>query len=263
MKSPLQLAVAAAPFIFAMTADAAVSYVTAGSSYTENFDRTDFTTTDEANKAWANDTTVPGWYWINTAGTTPSTFRASDTSSATQGLILSLGSAGASDRALGHQSSNSATTIRYGVQILNSTSSTLNSFTLSYKGEQWRRPSGQAAETLVFEYQVFNTGTVNPLSILTGWSGVTTLDFNTPNTAGATSSLDGNASGNSALLSGNATGLSWAPGQELWLRWTDTGETSLRLAAMGIDDVTFSAVPEPSAALLGGIALLGLLVRRR
>lgn len=263
MFSPQFLTILSASVLISTGANAAISYVTVGSTYSENFDRAAFTAADETDASWSNDGTVPGWYWINNAGTTPTTFRASDTSSATQGRILSLGTAGGSDRALGHQSSNSVTTIRYGVQILNSTSTVLDSFSLAYKGEQWRRPSGQAAETLVFEYQIFAAGTLNPLAVTTGWTSVSSLDFSTPNTVGSSSGLDGNLPENSASLSGNATGLSWAPGQELWLRWSDSGEASAKLAAIGIDDVTFSAVPEPSAALLGGVALFGLLVRRR
>lgn len=255
------------PIIFPLfciaNAKAAISYATAGTTYTENFDRPAFTLADETGGTWTNDSTIPGWYWINTSGTTPSTFLATDVDGPRQGQILSLGTPGGTDRAFGHQSTNAISTIRYGVQILNVTGSTLDSFTLSYKGEQWRRPTGQSVETLAFEYQIFAAGTANPLAVTTGWTSVASLDFAAPNTAGASTNLDGNATGNFTLLSGGASGINWGAGQELWLRWTDLGESSSRLAALGVDDINFSAVPEPSFAFMGGIAALGLILRRR
>ncbi|HEX7262412.1 MAG TPA: PEP-CTERM sorting domain-containing protein, partial [Luteolibacter sp.] len=41
------------------------------------------------------------------------------------------------------------------------------------------------------------------------------------------------------------------------------GDTGTGQTAGGFDEVAFSSIPEPSAALLGGLGLLALLRRRR
>src|SRR4029077_6029693 len=101
--------------------------------------------------------------------------------------------------------------------------STLNSFTLSYTGEQWRDGGSGSAilNKLSFEYSTTAASLTDA-----GFVADVTLDFtaiHNNNTADAV--LDGNDSANQILLSDTITGLSWAPGQTLFLRWTDLNET--------------------------------------
>jgi len=58
--------------------------------------------------------------------------------------------------------------------------------------------------------------------------------------------------------------VTWNAGQELWIRWTgtSTGATANR-QMVGVDDLTFTAVPEPSALLLGTVLVPVLSLRRR
>lgn len=246
---------------------AAITYGTAGSSYTQNFDS--FGT---GTGAWTNGTTLTGWHWTNANGNLSANYNARNGSVSAQSMLLSLGSTDSTDRAFGAQNSNEIQTLYYGAQILNTTGGALDSFALSYIGEQWRVISGEAQDKLTFQYQIFTAGAANPLLASTGWTSVSALDFNAPQTTtGGSTSLDGNLAANRVSISSTVTGLSWGDGQELWLRWTDNNpannNASSRRAMIGIDDVSFSAtsaIPEPGTyALFLGALALGFTAHRR
>ncbi len=251
------------------TADAAVTYAASGSNYSQDFN-TLSTATNANNEtaAWANDSTLTGWYASLGGGTTPTQFRAWDGNAAKQGELLSLGSTTAIDRALGGQNLTAVENIRYGLQLSNSTGTTLSSFTLGYTGEQWRRINLEAPDSLTFDYQIFASGGGNRLGTATGWNSVSALTFTAPVT-GTSAGVNGNTGGQVVIAPVTTSGISWAAGQELWLRWTDnnpngaSGSESRRFA-LGIDDVSFSAVPEPALSMLAalGVSLAGLRRRR-
>src|SRR5690606_7117105 len=134
--------------------------------------------------------------------------------------ITSLGNN--TDRAFGGQNDDLTATYYYGAQILNSTGTTLDTFTLTYTGEQWRMIKNEGADQLTFQYQIFNAGE-GSLSAATGWNAVEALDFIAPRTTtGGSTGLDGNLSANRVEgISATALGLTWSNGQEIWLRWAD------------------------------------------
>jgi hypothetical protein len=123
----------------------------------------------------------------------------------------------------------------------------------------------EGADDYIVEYQIFNAG-LGSLNAGGVWTPLPGMTFNAPNVSSpsATTSLDGNAIGNRvAGLTATVTGLDWQPGQELWIRFTDSGPAQHQLA---IDNFQFSAlapVPEPTTALLLGLGTLSLLRRRR
>lgn len=75
--------------------------------------------------------------------------------------------------------------------------------------------------------------------------------------------MDGNADEWRTAFSHTVSGLSWEDDQFLVLRWSAidlTGQDN----GLAIDDLTFSAVPEPGSTILVALgALLGVGVRRR
>lgn len=229
----------------------AIEYGTPSDIYIENFDI--LADAGGAN-AWSNGGTVIGWHWVGERGTTPATYMATNGGGAATNRILSLGVTGEADRALGGQNGNDAGTLYYGAKIRNTTGITLDTFTLTYTGEQWRRIQNEAADRLTFQYQIFNPGE-GSLSVATGWIAVEALTFVAPNSGTQSSTpLNGNLSANRVEgIGANIPGIIWAPGQEIWLRWADNNPAnnsalSLR-AQMGIDDVSFSAyrtVTEPA-----------------
>jgi len=244
---------------------AAIEYT--GPAYTQNFDLLAST----GSPSWTAGETLAGWHWINESGTVPSTYAAAVGNSGQQNQILSYGNSGDSDRALGGQNGNGVATLYYGAQILNSTGNTLDAFSLAYTGEQWRAISNESNDGLTFEYQIFNVGS-GSLSAASGWNAVSDLNFTAPRTVSSSTNLDGNDSANRTSISSTVSGITWADGQEIWLRWADNNpvdnsSSSLR-AGMAIDDLTFSAtasIPEPSgfAVVFGTLSLGFASLRRR
>ena len=210
--------------------------------------------------SWTNGVTLPGWYAaISTSGTF-AIHTARNGAAAHQNALLSLGAGGAEDRALGFQTLSESVDAHYGLRLVNTTDMTLNEFTLSYRGEQWRHVSGNDVDSLLFDFQVFDSGE-GSLNATTGWTAVDSLRFDSPTNSGSTRGLDGNLLENSEFLAATTRGFSWEPGQELWLRWTDTAAS---WQMMGIDDVSFRAIPEPgSVLLLLAVWLAGMMWRGR
>jgi uncharacterized protein len=249
-----KLILIAAPLCLATLASAQISFT--GATLTENFDNL---ATSGTSNAWANNTTIVGWYSDRT------TYRAS-TGSDNAGALYSFGAAltnPLTERALGSIGSGSATPF-YGVAITNNTGANILDFTVSYTGEQWRRAANASAHTLTFGYKV-NAATISEA----GYTGEAALNFVTPITGTTTAtSLDGNSVANRLALSSTITFTTpLANGQTLWLRWSDINETGDD-HALAIDDFSFSAttevVPEPATmTILAGAASMAAMRRRK
>lgn len=199
--------------------------------------------------------------------------RVNDGSTTATGATSNYGTVGSSDRALGIMNSGSVgSTVpvrnTIALRLTNMSSITLNEFTLGYWGEQWRQGAGTgspapAADRLDFAYRVFNSGSFNvdqlPVTVTAGWTDVNALDFNSVKTGTVLAVLDGNAADNRVFITSRVTGLVWAPGQDLVLRWTDFDRTGSD-DGLAVDDVIFT-VPEPSSMLALGLG--ALMLRRR
>ena len=247
-------------FVFVPSVNAQVLYADFGVDYTQNFDSL-ASSSNNATFTWTDNLTIVGWYSSRTiyrvgAGTV------------TNGDLYSFGASGDSDRALGSIGSNATGTIQYGVDIQNKTGATISQVTLSYTGEQWRDGGGATAvpNTLTFAYSIDAT------SLTSGtYTNYSALSFTGPkNSQGTAAALNGNASDNRISLSSTITGLSLAPGSDLWLRWSDPNDTG-NDHGIAIDDLRFSArpaaavatTPEPGLpALFSGLILSGFGVLR-
>lgn len=215
-------------------------------TYSQDFNS--LATSGSANP-WADNVTLPGWY-SSRNGTNTASYRAGDGSNNT-GDLWSYGVTGAGDledRALGSVASGSATPIAFGVRFFNNTESTFTNISLSYTGEQWRNGGNVAAQTLSFAYQVSSSPITNLAS--TGWSDLTALDFATPTTGSTAGALDGNvASNRQGFLNVTLTGVWIAPGEELFLRWTDLNDSG-NDHGFGVDDfvISFNSLSNPPSA---------------
>lgn len=167
-------------------------------------------------------TTLPaGWKLLET-GTGANTSYASDAGSTATGNTYSYGTGTATERAFGALRSGSVAPV-LGVQIRNSTGSTITSLTITYTGEQWRCGATGRVDQLDFQYSL------NATSLSTGtWTDNNTLDFASPSTT-TVGAKDGNAAANRSVKTATITGLSIANNGLFWLRWND-------LDASGADD---------------------------
>ena len=145
------------------------------------------------------------------------------------------------------------------MRINNSTGQTLNEFTLTYAGEQWRDGSSTTAEKILVDYTHAGTtdatNWADQTAVNTDFVNVPALTFNPPLAGATDAAVDGNAAGRVSPISATVTGLSWASGTDLWIRFNEP-QVAGNDDGLAIDDLSFSAnvVPEPGCILLFAIA---------
>jgi hypothetical protein len=262
-KTFLATVLAAAALPFALPATAAIAIVD-GTPYTQDFDTL---TTSTTASAWAQNSTLPGWYlFVSTLADAPTI--AADAGGSNAGTFRSYGAAGASERALGSLASggsyfgspaSGAPAGYIAAAFSNAGATPFDGFTVAFDGEQWRNGGNTAAQSLVLSYGLgASFGTV-------AWSAPVAL-FGSPVIGSTAGAVDGNSTGLVAGLGAVVTGLDWAPGQTLWLRWTDLNDIG-NDHGLAIDNLSFTAsvVPEPGALalMLAGLGCVGFIARRR
>lgn len=241
LNSVLHVALA---LLFGVTAQAQVSFT--GTPYTQNFNTLQGTTNNTLNVPWTNNTTIPGWYsskatYTVTDGTLGGSAAAFDsTSTAAQNVgLFSFGTAASAERAIGMRSTAaiaSNTPIHVGVRLVNNTGAPITRVSFAYTGEQWFKSStANNTFTLTSTYQLSAT------SLTSGtWTSANTT-FTAPIVAGTTpTALDGNSAANRRGVGGSIGGLTWAPGQELWIRISDNDQAGEE-HGLAIDDFVFWA----------------------
>ena len=246
------------------TAQAQISIDTT-TPYTQNFDTLPFSTSahvwasDPPAPDWEDNVTIPGWYGTGYNRDNDGTYTMFISDGSTGGLsgsptVTSFGLANNTERSLGMIRQNSGTGF-FGVRFVNDSADTLTELAITFTAQQWRQ--GSAAGSMNFSYNVGESLTLTS----SGYTTVPLLGFTALHT-GSNAALNGNLEANSSVLSHTITGLDINPGQEFWLRWSDSGTFQSQLA---IDDLTVSAIPEPGTLVLLGIALgtLALFRRRR
>jgi hypothetical protein len=285
MRSFLLAAVAAVGGVCAAGAQGAVLYSTAGSVYSQNFDTLpnspENASLGDSPAGWIDDTTtpgtnqfsIPGWYLFHPTSVTEGGANGRQrmrvgAGTTNTGAFWSFGAATSTERALGNVGSN--TTINsggaavYGARFTNNTGVTLNEFTLDFIAEQWRdggtTTTGSVAQSVTFGWKVAAANIQD-----TGFTSAP-LGFTSP-TFGATAGtgLDGNAAANRVAVGPTSvTGINWAHGTDLWIRWSDVDHGG-NDHGLAIDDLHFSAseVPEPAGLAVLALGAVGLVTRRR
>jgi len=225
---------------------AQISY--SGGTYTQDFNTlpTSATTTTvlpntngngpfDLTAAPFNASGMSGWSFAKYAGSGAGAVFIANNGSGNGGAAYSYGAPSATERALGSLASGTVIP-RFGVAFTNSTGSTITEFTLSYTGEQWRHGGATVANKLTFAYTV---GTALEVNINTGtFVNTSSLDFTglvVTTTAGA---LDGNTTYRTPI-SATVTGLTWAAGDTLILRWSDVDDGGSD-DGLAVDDLTFT-----------------------
>ncbi|MEH2165259.1 MAG: Calx-beta domain-containing protein [Nostoc sp.] len=177
--------------------------------------------------AWANDSTISGWY------STRTNYNAGSGTDNT-GAMYSFGTT--TERALGSVASGTTGTIYYGLRLQNNTGSPITKLQVSYTGEQWRNGGNTSQQQLKFSYQTGSTIT----SLTTGtWTPVTSLDFTGPIANETASFLIGNQAANRVTITPVTITLATpiANGEEIILRWEDIDDGG-NDHGLAIDDVS-------------------------
>ena len=250
-------------------ASAAIQLTDGNLSYSQDFNTLASSGTSAI--TWANDSTLQGWSLFNATGAAIPTYVVSNGSSNT-GSFVSFGASGSADRALGGLASggsyfgspaSGAVAGYMAVAFTNSSSAAFDSFTLAFDGEQWRNGGNTSAQPMTLQY-----GFGASFETVGSWTAPGgSFDWNSPVTGSAAAAVDGNAAGRVAGVGGTISGLNWASGQTLWIRWVEKNDVG-NDHGLAIDNVSLSvtsAVPEPSsyALMLAGLGAVSLIVRRR
>ncbi len=244
------LAIAALSVSTLLSASARGQASYAGGQYLQNFDGlpssgTSLTFTGSAFYDLGSiSSSLAGVQISRNASATGTTALAVSNGASNSGAIFSFGATGDSNRALGSVASNSSPGAAstsywyYGIALTNNSGATLNTFSLSYDGEQWRNGGNTAVQSLAFSYNVGASG----LSVASaGFVPVSSLNFNSLQNTTVAAALDGTAAGNrTAGITASISGLTWNPGDTLVLRWADVNDAG-NDHGLAIDNVTFSA----------------------
>lgn len=208
-----------------------------GANYTQNFDNL-FGVVPGNNTTTVASTLPTGWLFTE-AGANANTALRVDNGSSGSGDTYLDGTTGSNERAFGSFASGSLISI-FGAQVTNNTGLTLNSFTLTYDGEQWKDGGSSLAvlNTLAFSYSVGATS----LTVGT-YTNATGLNFTAKvNNTTADATLDGNLAANrTAGITLTISGLTWSNGTSLFIRWSDINDAG-NDDNLAIDNVVFSAL---------------------
>lgn len=155
--------------------------------------------------------------------------------------------------------------MNFAFRQLKTTGSTLTQFTAAYEAAQFlAREEGALDVRYSFDNVSFTT--INGSG---GSLGSDNMRYNAPVTSvGNTVNLNLTQVNNSITnLSSTVSGINWADGSSLYLQfafWRDVpGGSSGNSPVLSIDNVQFTAVPEPSSTLLMAAGMGAILLMRR
>lgn len=209
-------------------ASSATVYSLSGAAYAQDFN----TLPNSGTFTWSNNSTLPGWYVVTSAGTFNATAVVSDGVSNLADLtIASVGSSGSSDRALAHHTRVVTTPTYVGLGFTNDSTRELNSFSLTYTPEQWKEGTNQRTLTFTVQYRI--GASAADLNSSTGWTTISGLGF---------SSLNGSV-GATATLTANAVAVSVPAGSTIWFRWVTANDATAATSShdtIAIDNVSVS-----------------------
>ncbi len=218
-------------------------------TYTQNFDTL---AASGAGLAWANNSTLPGWFLFNKNLASITSYVAGNGASNT-GSFYSLGLS--TDRALGGVASGGA---YFGspaqgavagwiaLAVRNDTGGSVDGITLRFNGEQWRNGGNTEPQPMVLEYGMGATFSDVPEWLPAGAN----FNWQSPVATGTAAAVDGNAAGRVNNVGGDLRGLGWAPGATLWLRWVELNDVG-NDHGLAIDDVSITlALPDTTAPTL-------------
>ncbi|MES2005680.1 MAG: T9SS type A sorting domain-containing protein [Bacteroidota bacterium] len=221
-----------------------VSYSGAGSVYSQTFDGLpatgSFSLTGKGpfnlSASPISGTNLTGWQILMVGGSNPHAAFLPGTGSGTGNGVYSLGNAGSGERALGSLASSTGI-YAMGLILTNTSGALLNSFTLGFTAEQWRKGGSTNKNTWAFRYK---TGTLTQIDVA-DLVAEPNLNFSSVITTSGAGSINGNLPENQQSVSFTVTGITWKNGEQLLLRWDDADESGSD-DVMALDNIRFSAI---------------------
>jgi len=239
-----------------------VSYTSVGSEYTEDFNSN--LPGGAETFSWDQGGIFNGWYaqYEDQSIETPDEYRRTFGLSSGIRLYQWRANASATDGALGAIPINDTGDVYFAIAITNNTSFVLDQFSVGYTGQQWRiTTSGPTSITADYQF-----GDLSGDLTSGTWITLSNLDFISPHSnADENTNVGGTLSENSEVLAPQTiTDLEWAPGEELWIRFTVENITGFS-QGLAIDNFNFTAVPEPAhfATIAGALVLFLCWYRRK
>ncbi|MCP5522101.1 MAG: chitobiase/beta-hexosaminidase C-terminal domain-containing protein [Verrucomicrobiales bacterium] len=145
--------------------------------------------------------------------------------------------------------------------LRNTAERAIESFTLSYAGEQWTLTGAQPGDFLAVGYRVSSSFSA-PEQISSRTPGTTVasefidmpaLRFDAPRFGLTWMNIDGKLDGNRELLSATVNRINWQPGEYLILRWANFNQDgdAMTEQGLGIADIRFSGTLVSSVLTVG------------
>jgi len=195
--------------------------------------------------AWSNNVTLVGWHLFNKTPAAITTYE-QGTGSSSAGAFLSYGTASSSERSLGGLASggayfgspsSGAVAGWIAIGFTNNTGSTITSFNISFDGEQWRNGGNTTAQSMVLEHGIGASFTT--VSTWTAPGG--NFDWTSPVATATPAAVDGNVAGKVTGKGGTISGLMWATGTTLWIRWIENNDVG-NDHGLSIDDFNLNTL---------------------
>lgn len=241
--------------VFSQSAANPVSYSLPRQVYTQVFDGLPssgtFSLTGKGpfnlSNAPVNAQSMEGWQFLQTGGSNTNAVFLVSTGSSTGSGTQSLGTGNNTERSLGSLSSGSGTYC-FGLILTNQTGIPLNSITLNFTAEQWRKGGSGNKNTWTFKYKTGQFVNIDQPDLLEEPK----LNFSSLLYTTGAGSTNGNLPEYQQMISFTIMGITWKTGEQLLLRWDDADEPG-NDDACAIDNFSFSARQVASPPSIGSL----------
>lgn len=183
-----------------------------------------------------------GWQFLQISGSGTNANLFVGTGSSTGSGIYSYGLSNSSERAIGSLASSTGI-YSMGIILTNNTGTILNTASISFIAEQWRKGGSGNKNTWRFRYKTGSFTDINQTTL----TDEVQLNFSSIQTSTSVATLNGNLSENQTAINFTLQNIQWKNGEQILLRWDDADETGSD-DAMAIDQFSFSAkyqLPNP------------------
>lgn len=180
-------------------------------------------------------TNLSGWQFLQIIGSGTNANFIIGTGSGTGSGTYSYGLSNNSERAIGSLASSTGI-YSIGIIITNNTGTKLNTASISFIAEQWRKGGSGNKNIWRFRYKTGSFNDINQSSLI----DEAQLNFSSVQTSTGIATLNGNLPENQIAVNYTLENIQWNNGEQILLRWDDSDESGSD-DGMAIDQFSFSA----------------------